>query len=420
MTGRGGGLQRWKGLFRRDEFAEPRQPRRELATPIGGTGEPAVALIEAIAAHERLMGYLAEATAAERAALEELYDSAGRDERMSAFPVVPTAPDGAANGHVEVRADLEARLFGPFEARYQGQVLAPWPSQRAASLLKFLLLQRGRAVRREVLMDAFWPGSSPKSARNNLNVTVYQLRQQLRAHDSDRTHIVYNAGSYRIDPQLCCRVDVDDYARSVARGNQAADSGDGCTAIKRYRDARRLYAGPLLEGDTSGDWYMESQRRYHFEHCAVLERLCALLLSQGEADEAVTVGDELLETDPCRETGHQLLMRAYAALGQPQLIVQQFKRCESALRRELSVELSEATVDLYRALLAGRLPRDRRPHVTSTACGLSEKTATPACPNRCLIAGGTAGFAGRPMLTRAATRWPDRNRPRTDEEHRYA
>jgi hypothetical protein len=113
-------------------------------------------------------------------------------------------------------------------------------------------------------------------------------------------------------------------------------------------------------------------------------------------------------------------MRAYAALGQPQLIVQQFKRCESALRRELSVELSEATVDLYRALLAGRLPRDRRPHVTSTACGLSEKTATPACPNRCLIAGGTAGFAGRPMLTRAATRWPDRNHPRTDEEHRYA
>jgi DNA-binding SARP family transcriptional activator len=286
-------------------------------------------------------------------------------------------------------------------------------------LLKFLLLQHGRAVRREVLMDAFWPGSSPKSARNNLNVTVYQLRQQLRAHDPDRTHIVYNAGSYRIDPQLCCRVDVDAYARSVARGNQAADTGDGYTAIKRYRDARRLYAGPLLEGDTSGDWYVEAQRRYHFEHCAVLEHLCALLLSQGDADEAVAVGDELLETDPCRETGHQLLMRAYAALGQPQLIVQQFKRCESALRRELSVELSEATVDLYRALLAGRLLRSR-PYVTSTACGLSEKTATPACPNRSLIAGCTAGFAGRPMLARAATRWLDRNPPRTDEESRNA
>jgi DNA-binding SARP family transcriptional activator len=351
VTRQAGGLQRWKGLFRRDEFAAPRQPRREPAASIGGASQPAAALTEAIAAHERLVGYLAAATAVGRAALEELYDSAGLDERMGAFP---TVSDDRADRFAEVRADLEARLFGPFEVRYQGQVLAPWPSQRAASLLKFLLLQRGRPVRREVLMDAFWPSSTAKSARNNLNVTVYQLRQQLRAHDPDRTHIVYNAGSYRIDPQLCCWVDVDDYARSVARGNQAADSGDGYTAIKRYRDARRLYAGPLLDGDTSGDWYVESQRRYHFEHCTVLERLCALLLNHGEADEAVTVGDELLETDPCRETGHQLLMRAYASLGQPQLIVQQFRRCEALLRRELSVELSEATVDLYRALLAGR------------------------------------------------------------------
>jgi hypothetical protein len=47
-------------------------------------------------------------------------------------------------------------------------------------------------------------------------------------------------------------------------------------------------------------------------------------------------------------------MRAYAALDQPHLIVQQFRRCEATLRRELAVELSEATVELYRALLAGR------------------------------------------------------------------
>jgi hypothetical protein len=47
-------------------------------------------------------------------------------------------------------------------------------------------------------------------------------------------------------------------------------------------------------------------------------------------------------------------MRAYAALDQPHLVVQQFMRCEAMLRRELSVELSEATVELYRALLADR------------------------------------------------------------------
>ena len=57
------------------------------------------------------------------------------------------------------------------------------------------------------------------------------------------------------------------------------------------------------------------------------------------------------EDDP---TDDAEAMRAYAALEQPHLIVQQFRRCETTLRRELSVELSEATVELYQALLADR------------------------------------------------------------------
>lgn len=346
---------RWRKVFSgRGEFAEQRQSRRGTAKRLAAIGEPAAALTEVIAAHERLLGHLVAATAAERAVLQELYQSAGLGEREGTVSPAPAAPGGPAGRSAEIRADLDARLFGPFEVRYRGQPVAPWPSQRAASLLKFLLLHHGRPVRREVLMDAFWPGSSPKSARNNLNVTVYQLRQQLRAHDPGRTHVVYIAGSYRIDPELRCRTDLDDYTRSVARGHQAADGGDGLAAIGWYREARRLYAGPLLEDDTSGDWYIGTQRRLHFEHCAVLERLCALLLDRGDLDEAVAAGDELLRTDPCRETGHQLLMRAYAALDQPHLIVQQFRRCEATLRRELSVELSEATVELYRALLTGR------------------------------------------------------------------
>ncbi|MEO3783384.1 BTAD domain-containing putative transcriptional regulator [Actinocorallia sp. B10E7] len=310
--------------------------------------------MEAIAAHERLLGDMVAAAAAQRAVLQALYQAAGLDEGKGEGSIAPLAPAGGGSGSVEIQADLEARLFGPFEAECRGRTLAPWSSRRAASLLKFLLLHYGRPVRREVLMEAFWPGSSPKSARNNLNVTVYQLRQKLRAHHPDRTHIVYRNGSYHIDPEFCCRIDVNDYNQSVARGHQAIDRGDRVAAIKSFHEARKLYAGPLLEGDTSGDWYMETQRRFHIEHCAVLERFCVLLLEHGDVGEAVSVGSELLGTDPCRETAHQLLMRAYAALDQPHLIVQQFRRCEITLRRELSVELSETTVQLYRTLINGR------------------------------------------------------------------
>jgi len=343
-----------KAILRRRGSVGRRQIRHDPVRHLHVAAAPAAALQKAIAAHERLVGDLIAATVVERAVLQKLYQSAGLAERMGGLSSASSAVGHPAADAFDVRSEIDARLLGPFEVSYRGRALAPWPSQRAASLLKFLLLHRERPVRREVVMDAFWPGSTVKSARNNLNVTVYQLRQLLRAQEPSRTHIVYDAGTYRIDPELCCRVDVDDHAHSVAQGHLAADSGDGPAAIKWYREARRLYAGPLLEGDTSGDWYIETQRRLHFEHCAVLERLCALLLDRGEAGEALTVGDELVGTDPCRETGHQLLMVAYAALDQPQLIVQQYRRCEVMLRRDLSVEVSEATVELYRALLGRR------------------------------------------------------------------
>ena len=299
------------------------------------------------------MRELAAATVAQEAALSYLYQAAGigPPSRSARLATTTFASEGIADP--AGAADLEVRLLGPLLVSYRGQELAPWPSQRAASLLKFLLLNHGQPVRREVLMETFWPGFSPKSARNNLNVTVYQLRGQFRSHDPSRTQIVYHGGSYRLDPSLSYRVDVDDFTRAAAQGHRAADATDLDSAVTWYQRARALYCGPLLEDEPSGDWFSEAQRRLHLDHCAVLERLCAALLDLDEPSEALAVASQLLEADPCRESAHQLLMRAYAVLRQPHLIVQQFQRCQATMRQELAVEPSPATLDLYMSLLRG-------------------------------------------------------------------
>jgi hypothetical protein len=118
---RSGGFQWWRAFFRQRETDEQHQSRYDPAKHFRTAGEPAAVLIEAIAAHERLVGDLAAATAAERAVLQELYRSAGIGERMGAFPLAPSAPGGAADRSVEVRADLEARLLGSFEVRYRAK-----------------------------------------------------------------------------------------------------------------------------------------------------------------------------------------------------------------------------------------------------------------------------------------------------------
>src|SRR5215470_11805452 len=143
----------WKVFVGRGEFTGQRQSRRGTAEGLAADGESIAALTGVIAAHERLLGHLVAATAAERAVLQKLYQSAGLDELKGTLPRAPTAPAIPVGRSVEARADLDVRLFGTFEVSYRGRPLAPWPSQRAASLLKFLLLHHGRPARREVLMD---------------------------------------------------------------------------------------------------------------------------------------------------------------------------------------------------------------------------------------------------------------------------
>lgn len=327
--------------------ATPAAASTSLATP-PVDGEPILSLI---ASQERLVDRLSAEADVLHTLLLELYRAAGLPP-PTADPVSPLSPVADPAVVLGVRAvDIEARLLGAFELRYRGQLLDPWAAQRAASLLKLLLLNDGRPVRREELMEAFWPQSTAKSARNNLNAAVYQLRSQLRVLDPNRTHIVYAAGCYGLGPGITWRTDVNDYATVVAAGRGAVEDGDEETAIRSFQLARSLYRGPLLEGDTSGDWYIESQRRFDVEHCALLEHLGGLLLEHDRPGEVIAVGDELIDADPCRETGHQLLMRAYAALDQPQLVVEQFHRCRATMRRELSIGPTSATVELFRLLV---------------------------------------------------------------------
>ena len=157
---------------------------------------------------------------------------------------------------------LAACLLGPFYVALHGTAVAPWRSQKAASLLKYLLLHNDRqATRRDILMDAFWPFSSAAAARNNLNVTIYTLLRVLHEIEPDRVHIVFSEGAYVLNPDLERWVDVDAFIVACRSGHSSFEQGDSAAALKSYSDARRLYRGPLLDADTSGEWFLDDQRR---------------------------------------------------------------------------------------------------------------------------------------------------------------
>ena len=139
---------------------------------------------------------------------------------------------------------MAVHLLGPLYAAIDDVALEDWPSARCRSLFGYLLTHREPRPQREVLMEAFWPGSSPEASRNSLNVAMHALRRTLRAI-TETPVVVYGGGAYRINRDLRLWLDVDEFDSRVKSGRRFEDAGEIDKATRDYEFAGGLYRGPI-------------------------------------------------------------------------------------------------------------------------------------------------------------------------------
>jgi DNA-binding SARP family transcriptional activator len=242
--------------------------------------------------------------------------------------------------------ELAVHLLGPLHVAVDDVAIENWPSARCRSLFGYLLTHREPWPPREVLMDVFWPESSPEAARNSLNVAIHGLRRTLRTI-TDTAVVVHVCGAYRINQELSLWLDVDEFDRRVESGHKAEETGDIAEARQDYELAGGVYRGDFMADDPYEDWTALTRERLRLAHLDALGRLSHLHFNAGHYTACASLCQRIVEKDPCREDAHRRLMRCYSRQGQPHLALMQYRMCVQALTGELGVEADPVTVELH-------------------------------------------------------------------------
>lgn len=240
--------------------------------------------------------------------------------------------------------------LGTFRVYYDDALITNWPSRKGRSILQFMLLNRASPVSKDLLMETFWPGGDPADTRRNLHQAIYSLRQSLRQYQPDLQPILFNRDSYSLNPDIPFWVDFEEFAQHSHQGQQFEAANQLDKAIQEYGIAVSFYQGDFMEEDLYEDWPTTPRDNLRNLFIAVANRLGKYYWEHSEITAAIALSQVILTRDNCNEEAHRRLMRCYSAMGQRHLAIRQYQSCMQALKVELELAPSQATIDLFRQL----------------------------------------------------------------------
>jgi DNA-binding SARP family transcriptional activator len=295
---------------------------------------------------------------------------------------------------------VEFRVLGPIEV-YASEGLVRRPGQKGRMLLARLLVDAGRAVSVDALVDALWGDSAPVNVANSLQANVSKLRRALEDHVGEAAALatVATRGRGYVIHLNGHTLDARRAAELVGESHDALREGAPERAAVAASEALALYRGEPFADVAYLDWAHAEVHRLDELRLQATEALHAAQLGLGRHAEAITALESLVNAHPFRERLHGLLMLAFYRAGRQADAL----RCYSAARRrlvdDLGIEPSSELRELEERILAQDPSLDHKPGAarvrapTSAAVTVVGRSAQRAALKEALgraSAGGTA------------------------------
>lgn len=235
--------------------------------------------------------------------------------------------------------------------------LAVWPADgrpvtlpelKARALLAHLLVNRGRLVSAERLIDDLWGAALPAHPTNTLQGKVSQLRRVLDAAEpGGRDLVVHRQGGYLL------RVDADsvDVDRFQVLADRARRDADPRTAVALWGDALALWRGDALADFGGDDFARPTITRLEEARLAALEEQAAARLELGEHHLLAGELSDLVARHPLRARLRAVHMRALYRAGRQGEALDSYHQLRSRLVDSHGLDPDPDLASLQQAIL---------------------------------------------------------------------
>ncbi|NOZ70614.1 MAG: AAA family ATPase [Chloroflexi bacterium] len=244
---------------------------------------------------------------------------------------------------------LRIQTLGPFQAWRQNGILT-WPTQKSKALFQILLIEPGRLVPTDQILEYLWPDLPLRKAQNNLWVTVSQLRRVLEPDSPPRARSAYiykQSEGYRFSPESDYWLDGDAFATHLAAAQSAPDLAARITA---WEAALSLYQGDYLEDEPYAEWAQLPRTQWRRRYEQLLLNLAEAHGRNGRFQQAIIHCHTILTLDNANETAYRLLMRCHAALGDRTTALKVYDKAVQVLQDEIGVDPMPETAELARQI----------------------------------------------------------------------
>lgn len=290
---------------------------------------------------------------------------------------------------------MELRILGPLEVVENGRTIAI-ASERQRALLALLVVNAGRTVTTERILDALWGDEPPESGAGSVAFHVSKLRAALEpgrraggnGDGAARQVIATEPGGYalRVEPET---IDATRFERLGREAHERiADDPGGASA--RASEALALWRGEPF-GDLADLSFLRPEiGRLRELRLRMAEDLAEAELALGHARDVVGQLEALVAEEPLREHLRGLLMRALYAAGRQADALRVYQEGRRQLAEELGIDLSAELQALELAIL--------RQDATLDAGRPTTGPRNPYKGLRPFVEGDAADFFGREAL----------------------